>query len=147
MINGPIFEPEPDKELNPKGDKDGVFNQSYKVLGKDGVAVPTHLFKIIKCNVGDNHSYASAFIFKNKPSNDNSLRLRDFEIPLEDLTIKTGLVFNLKNSQSLLDYDYGTLFTVKEEYDKEILYPKLFRSSSYDSASDELRKIRAHKIK
>lgn len=146
VISGPVFEPQPDKTLNPKAEKGGVFTQSYKVLGKNGIAVPTHLYKIIKCNLGDGNSYASAFLFKNGPSKDNQQRLQDFAIPLSELSGKTGLQFNLNSPGSLVEYDFPTLSSLKEDYDKQVLYPRLFRASSYDSLSDELRKVRAHKI-
>lgn len=108
--------------------------------------MPTHLYKIIKCNMGDSLSYASAFEFVNKRSFDNKKKLSDFEIPLEELEKRTGLTFNLKFPKSLIDYDYSTLSMTKEDYDKQILYPRVFEATNYNQASSELRKLKSHKI-
>lgn len=147
VISGPVFEPTKEIGVDPKDPNLKAYYVEYKVLGRDGVAVPNHLYKLIKCNMGNEVSYASAFEFPNRASNDNNKKLLDFEVPIDELERRTGLTFNLKFPKSLVDYDFSVLSMRKEDYDKQSLYPRILNATRYDSITGELRKLKAHKIK
>ena len=72
------------------------------MIKENGIIVPRHLYKIIKCNTKSG-SYASAFKFKNYQSPENQLQkqedtpFKDFKINFEELENRTGLLFNLKD--------------------------------------------------
>jgi DNA/RNA endonuclease G (NUC1) len=92
VISGPIYNSE--KKLE---GYENVFVNEQKVLMKDGIIVPSHLYKLIKCNT-QSKAYASGFVFENAKTFDNGKTLGSFEQSIEDIENLTGLTFNFKDS-------------------------------------------------
>ena len=42
-----------------------IYYNQQRVLRQNGIVVPPHLYKIIKCNTKDGYAYASAYQFEN----------------------------------------------------------------------------------
>lgn len=92
IVSGPLVLPEEGP--------DGKKMVSYQVIGKDDVAVPTHLFKVVLVgskNSRDNESASSslavgAFVVPNQPIGFDR-PLKDFEVSLSELEKVSGLRF------------------------------------------------------
>ncbi|CAY72134.1 uncharacterized protein PAS_chr4_0864 [Komagataella phaffii GS115] len=92
--SGPLFLPKQDPN-------DGKWKVTYELIGSPpSVAVPTHFFKLVvaedpknRRNPGD--VALAAFVLPNEPI-PNSVKLTDFEVPLEALERATGLEFMRK---------------------------------------------------
>jgi endonuclease G len=78
IITGPIF--------NPDGD-----HVSYRVIGRDRVAVPTHFFKIVVDTHDKDHLDALAFLLPNKDISGRNYR--EFLTSIREIEGKTGLDF------------------------------------------------------
>ncbi|XP_040208690.1 nuclease EXOG, mitochondrial [Rana temporaria] len=74
--------------------EDGKKSVTYQVIGKDDVAVPTHLFKVIlaRKNQSAETLTEGAFIVPNIPISFDH-QLPEFQVECEDLEKKSGLVF------------------------------------------------------
>ncbi|AOA64937.1 Mitochondrial nuclease [Komagataella phaffii CBS 7435] len=94
IVTGPLFLPKQDPN-------DGKWKVTYELIGSPpSVAVPTHFFKLVvaedpknRRNPGD--VALAAFVLPNEPI-PNSVKLTDFEVPLEALERATGLEFMRK---------------------------------------------------
>lgn len=76
IISGPLFSTnEPNKE------EMEIYRTGYQTKGKYGAAVPTALYKIIKCSKQE-ASYVSAFRFNEEAASDSTKALSSFEVPL-----------------------------------------------------------------
>ncbi|OAF67633.1 hypothetical protein A3Q56_04631 [Intoshia linei] len=96
IISGPLFVPYFDS-------KDNETYIKYKMNGKNNVAVPTHLFKIIVGVNKENDIYTANVVVPNEKINSKK-KLTDFVVPIEMIEKLTGFVFfpklkqlNLKN--------------------------------------------------
>lgn len=112
ILSGPLFIPKI-KDDNGKNKK----YQEYQLLGKNNVAVPTHLYKIYLCESNDNDhfesttdnqeiltkdrrkhkkynngskKYIAAFVVPNEPIHIET-PLTDFQVPIEYIEKNTGL--------------------------------------------------------
>eukprot|EP01060_Flectonema_neradi_P008276 TRINITY_DN15911_c0_g1_i1.p1 TRINITY_DN15911_c0_g1~~TRINITY_DN15911_c0_g1_i1.p1 ORF type:complete len:315 (+),score=59.89 TRINITY_DN15911_c0_g1_i1:41-946(+) len=63
VVTGPLWKP---NEVSDKGCK----QVRYSVVGKNDVAVPTHLFKVILSETESGKQYAASFIVPNSPATD-----------------------------------------------------------------------------
>ncbi|CAI9588965.1 unnamed protein product [Staurois parvus] len=74
--------------------EDGQKSVTYQVIGKDDVAVPTHLFKVIlaRKNQSAETLAEGAFIVPNIPISFDH-QLPEYQVEHEDLEKKSGLVF------------------------------------------------------
>ncbi|KAL2085247.1 hypothetical protein ACEWY4_018567 [Coilia grayii] len=86
IVSGPLFLPEVGE--------DGKKTVSYQLLGKDNVAVPTHLFKVILAqrNSPSDTLALGAFVVPNKPIGFNH-PLTEYQVSLPDLERMSGLSF------------------------------------------------------
>ena len=84
IISGPLWIPE-------ATDENGKRFVRYEVIGKNDVAVPTHLYKIILGRKGDRLDLAS-FVVPNRPI-DIKRPLTEFRVPLENLERIAGILF------------------------------------------------------
>ena len=110
VVSGPLFLPDGayEEANTPKGpppvptvDANGkkhfppkkIRQVKYDVIGETGVAVPTHLFKIVLAEGGrDGERRLSAFVMPNKPLWDTP-ELQSFVVPLEFVERYSGLQF------------------------------------------------------
>ena len=69
-----------------------------QVIGENGVAVPTHLFKIILAEGKGKQSAMGVFIIPNKPI--DNVDLTHFQVSLETLEAYTGTTFHLQLDRS-----------------------------------------------
>ncbi|KAM9307676.1 nuclease EXOG, mitochondrial [Gastrophryne carolinensis] len=78
----------------PVQQEDGKKTVSYQVIGKDDVAVPSHLFKVIlaRKNQSAETLAEGAFIVPNIPIGFDH-QLPEYQVKLEELEKKSGLVF------------------------------------------------------
>lgn len=112
VVSGPLVLPE-------VGD-DGKKTMSYQLIGKDDVAVPTHLFKVILAqkNPLSDTLALGAFVVPNRPIGfDHSLV--EYQVSLSDLERMSGLSFYPKVDPSmtfrnLCDVDSCKLMDFKE---------------------------------
>ncbi|XP_014666655.1 PREDICTED: nuclease EXOG, mitochondrial-like [Priapulus caudatus] len=95
IISGPLWLP---REQN------GKNMVTYQVLGKNNVAVPTHLFKVILVEgaSGGSHQALSAFVVPNEPISKHQ-QLKDFLVPLEHLEKVVGFRFHPQLNRALLN--------------------------------------------
>lgn len=56
----------------------------YKVIGENNVAVPTHFFKVLLCEVEDNSYDMEAYVIQNKSNNPKNSKTS------EDMVLKEG---------------------------------------------------------
>ncbi|XP_072268674.1 nuclease EXOG, mitochondrial [Pyxicephalus adspersus] len=78
----------------PVQQEDGKKRVTYQVIGKDDVAVPTHLYKVIlaRKNQSAETLAKGAFIVPNLPISFDH-QLPEYQVELEDLEKKSGLIF------------------------------------------------------
>lgn len=123
ITSGPLF--------LPTKQEDGKKIVSYEVIGDNEVAVPTHLYKIIVANDGDN-TVTGSFIVPNKPI-DYSHHLREFQVPMDNLERKVGVKFydNLNRVQVRdLCEDTGCHLMTKTQMDLFIYSQRLKRANN-----------------
>ncbi|XP_062848132.1 nuclease EXOG, mitochondrial-like [Trichomycterus rosablanca] len=74
--------------------EDGKKTVSYQLIGKDEVAVPTHLYKVIlvRKNPSDNHLALGAFVVPNAPIGFDH-QLTEYQVNLTELERISGLTF------------------------------------------------------
>lgn len=76
---------------------------AYPVIGKNEVAVPTHLYKVILAEDKDlEKALISAFIVPNEPI-DKDKTLRDFQVTLRDLEKRVGFRFHTHLTEESVD--------------------------------------------
>ncbi|XP_063159405.1 nuclease EXOG, mitochondrial [Candoia aspera] len=79
----------------PQLDEDGKKKVVYQVIGKDDVAVPSHLYKVIlarRSEVPKDPLVLGAFVIPNNPIGFEH-QLQEFQVGIEDLEKMSGLVF------------------------------------------------------
>ncbi|XP_056375615.1 nuclease EXOG, mitochondrial isoform X2 [Hyla sarda] len=86
----------------PMQHEDGKKSVTYPVIGKDDVAVPTHLYKVIlaRKKTSDETLAEGAFIVPNVPISFQH-QLPEYKVPLETIEKLSGLVFFPKVDKSV----------------------------------------------
>lgn len=87
-------------------ESDGKSYVTYQVIGPNQVAVPTHYFKVLFLESSE-HIKAEAYILPNQLI-DTGTALSAFQVPLEEVEKKAGIVFpqlRQQNNQLILAYD------------------------------------------
>ncbi|XP_019363646.1 PREDICTED: nuclease EXOG, mitochondrial [Gavialis gangeticus] len=105
----------------PQTDDDGKKRVTYQVIGKDDVAVPSHLYKVIlarRSRTSVEPLVLGAFVVPNNPIG-FSHQLPEFQVNIEDLEKMSGLVFfpqvdKTKDVKNLCDVDTCKLIGFKE---------------------------------
>lgn len=119
IFSGPVMIPEKDA--------DGKSYVKYQVIGKNQVAVPTHLYKVIVADSANSKQFIAAFLVPNKPITFES-KLRDFEIDLNRLESLIGFRLlpdlSAKRTNSLCNNDGCNLIS-KEEFEKSVLLNRI----------------------
>lgn len=113
IVSGPLTLPQ-------IGD-DGKRNVIYRVIGKDDVAVPSHLFKVIlarRCKTESEPLVLGAFLVPNSPIN-FSHQLPEFQVDIEELEKMSGLMFfprldKAKNCKNICDVHHCKLIEFEE---------------------------------
>lgn len=77
----------------PATGKDGQRYVSYKVIGKNDVAVPTHFFKVLKLEKDNGDIDSKAYILPNEPVS-SDISLDRFQTTLQDIEHLSGIIFN-----------------------------------------------------
>lgn len=103
IVSGPLW--------LPSTGKDGKRSVSYDVIGKNDVAVPTHLFKVIAGETtGSENSYPvlAAFVVPNVNISDDKQPI-DYEVPVESVERSVGVQFfprlDRRNARNLCEVD------------------------------------------
>ncbi|PJD94525.1 MAG: endonuclease G [Parachlamydia sp.] len=84
VITGPLY--------LPHTKSDGSRVVKYKVIGKNDVAVPTHFFKVIKCNSSSGLHEIKAYVLPNAQIAQN-ISLDTFAMSLEKVEKLAGMIF------------------------------------------------------
>ena len=87
IVTGPLY--------LPKKDADGKWRVSYEVIGNPpNVAVPTHFYKVLLAEDGVKGGVVAigAFVLPNAPIS-NSVKLTEFEVPIDIVERASGLEF------------------------------------------------------
>lgn len=84
IITGPLF--------LPKLEADNQLYVKYKLIGQNRIAVPTHYFKVILGETGNNQLELQSYILPNQPINENT-PLHMFQVPVETIEKASGLIF------------------------------------------------------
>uniref|UniRef100_A0A8C6XSP7 Nuclease EXOG, mitochondrial n=1 Tax=Naja naja TaxID=35670 RepID=A0A8C6XSP7_NAJNA len=87
IVSGPL--------MLPQLEEDGKKKVIYQVIGKDEVAVPSHLYKVIlarRSEVLQDPLLLGAFVVPNRPIGFDH-QLQEFQVGIEDLEKMSGLVF------------------------------------------------------
>ncbi|KAJ1099475.1 hypothetical protein NDU88_004576 [Pleurodeles waltl] len=113
IVSGPLTLPE-------TGD-DGKRKVIYPVIGKDDVAVPSHLFKVILARRGKTEPeplVLGAFVVPNRPIS-FSHQLPEFQVDIEELEKMSGLTFfprldKAKNCKNICDIHHCKLIEFEE---------------------------------
>ncbi|KAG9476504.1 nuclease EXOG, mitochondrial [Eleutherodactylus coqui] len=112
IVSGPLTLPVPHE--------DGKKTVTYQVIGKDDVAVPTHLYKVIlaRKEPSDETLAEGAFIVPNSPITFQH-QLSEYQVPLEILEKVSGLVFfpqvdKLKEVKNICEVDTCKLIELEE---------------------------------
>ncbi|KAM5158299.1 nuclease EXOG, mitochondrial [Mantella aurantiaca] len=112
VISGPL--------TLPVQHEDGKKSVTYQVIGKDEVAVPTHLYKVILARKNRSAEVLAegAFVVPNIPISFDH-QLPEYQVQLEDLEKKSGLVFfpqvdKSKGVENLCEMDTCRLIQLHE---------------------------------
>ncbi|NWV70535.1 EXOG Nuclease, partial [Malurus elegans] len=105
----------------PQTNGDGKKSVTYQVIGKDDVAVPSHLYKVIlarRSRTSSEPLVLGAFVVPNDPIG-FSHQLTDFQVSVEDLEKMSGLVFfpqvdKTKDVKNICEVDTCKLMGFKE---------------------------------
>ncbi|KAM9387894.1 nuclease EXOG, mitochondrial [Phaethornis superciliosus] len=105
----------------PQTNEDGKKSVTYQVIGKDDVAVPSHLYKVIlarRTRTSTEPLVLGAFVVPNNPIG-FSHHLTEFQVNIEDLEKMSGLVFfplvdKTKDVQNICEVDTCKLMGFKE---------------------------------
>ncbi|XP_026574286.1 nuclease EXOG, mitochondrial [Pseudonaja textilis] len=105
----------------PQLEEDGKKKVIYQVIGKDEVAVPSHLYKVIlarRSEVLQDPLLLGAFVIPNRPIGFDH-QLQEFQVGIEDLEKMSGLVFfpELNKSEdvrNICEVDTCKLMTLEE---------------------------------
>ncbi|KAF4788309.1 Nuclease EXOG, mitochondrial [Turdus rufiventris] len=105
----------------PQTNGDGKKSVTYQVIGKDDVAVPSHLYKVIlarRSRTSPEPLVLGAFVVPNDPIG-FSHQLTDFQVSIEDLEKMSGLVFfpqvdKTKDVKNICEVDTCKLMGFKE---------------------------------
>ncbi|NXX38055.1 EXOG Nuclease, partial [Tricholaema leucomelas] len=105
----------------PQTNDDGKKTVSYQVIGKDDVAVPSHLYKVIlarRSRTSTEPLVLGAFVVPNHPIG-FSHQLTEFQVNIEDLEKTSGLVFfpqvdRTKDVKNICEVDSCKLMGFKE---------------------------------
>ncbi|NWV04825.1 EXOG Nuclease, partial [Ptilonorhynchus violaceus] len=105
----------------PQTNGDGKKSVTYQVIGKDDVAVPSHLYKVIlarRSRTSSEPLVLGAFVVPNDPIG-FSHKLTDFQVSVEDLEKMSGLVFfpqvdKTKDVKNICEVDTCKLMGFKE---------------------------------
>ncbi|XP_046543209.1 nuclease EXOG, mitochondrial-like isoform X2 [Haliotis rubra] len=124
ILSGPVMLPE--------SEEDGKLYVNYEVIGKNQVAVPTHLFKVIVAENDDSDKkYVGAFVVPNKPI--SSHKLQDFEVSVDYLERKTGVKYLPKldkSRQSSLCGKHGCAIMSSSEFELDMTRKRIERAYS-----------------
>ncbi|XP_075602862.1 nuclease EXOG, mitochondrial [Balearica regulorum gibbericeps] len=113
VVSGPLTLP----QIN----DDGKKSVTYQVIGKDDVAVPSHLYKVIlarRSRTSTEPLVLGAFVVPNDPIG-FSHQLTEFQVNIEDLEKMSGLVFfpqvdKIKDVKNICEVDTCKLMGFKE---------------------------------
>ncbi|KAM9287974.1 nuclease EXOG, mitochondrial [Cariama cristata] len=113
VVSGPLTLP----QINDNGKK----SVTYQVIGKDDVAVPSHLYKVIlarRSRTSTEPLVLGAFVVPNNPIG-FSHQLPEFQVNIEDLEKMSGLVFfpqvdKTKDVKNICEVDTCKLMGFKE---------------------------------
>ncbi|KAJ6659324.1 hypothetical protein lerEdw1_019195 [Lerista edwardsae] len=113
VVSGPLTLPQ-------IGD-DGKKRVTYQVIGKDDVAVPSHLYKVILARQNETSTdplVLGAFVVPNKPIGFDH-QLLEFQVDVEDLEKMSGLVFfpqvnKAKDVRNICEVDTCKLMGLEE---------------------------------
>lgn len=109
IVTGPLYLPEQSQQqlqVEEKGKKPAIVHPTvkYQVIGKNHVAVPTHLFKLILTeNAQDGTTAAAGFVIPNKkiPEDDH---LTKYQVPIREVEHYGGFIAYPKvNAENLAD--------------------------------------------
>lgn len=87
----------------PRKESDGKLYVKYQVIGKNNVAVPTHIFKVVILEKNSGEIELQSYVMPNLPVLDN-IPLERFLVPIESIERASGLLFVsniLKRTNSL----------------------------------------------
>ncbi|KAJ7333179.1 hypothetical protein OS493_018355 [Desmophyllum pertusum] len=71
---------------------DNQLYVSYKLIGKNRIAVPTHYFKVILGETKNNQLEMQSYILPNQAINEKT-PLHMFQVPVETIERASGLIF------------------------------------------------------
>ncbi|XP_074755974.1 nuclease EXOG, mitochondrial isoform X2 [Athene noctua] len=105
----------------PQTNDDGKKSVTYQVIGKDDVAVPSHLYKVVlarRSRTSTEPLVLGAFVVPNDPIG-FSHQLSEFQVNIEDLEKMSGLVFfpqvdKIKDVKNICEVDTCKLMGFKE---------------------------------
>jgi DNA/RNA endonuclease G (NUC1) len=104
-ISGPLWLPCDNVPLPPEAKYSAVPWKmlQFPIIGETGVAVPTHLFKVVVAEKAGEQPLVGAFVMPNRPLLDFK-PLAEYQAEIEDIESQSGLqIFNKLNRQQTLD--------------------------------------------
>ncbi|XP_071803364.1 nuclease EXOG, mitochondrial-like [Asterias amurensis] len=151
VLSGPL--------ILPNIEEDGKKYVKYQVIGKNNVAVPTHLYKLITIAVppdeNNNQENAEtlavgAFIVPNKPIHSNR-RLQDFQVPVKNLSESSGLGFFSElgsdaKFQNLCDVDSCNLMS-QEKMELYFIGRRLENATTIHRLEESWKELEKRKLK
>ncbi|XP_067868202.1 endonuclease G, mitochondrial isoform X2 [Heterodontus francisci] len=76
----------------PRAEPDGKLYVKYQVIGKNNVAVPTHIFKVVILEKHSGEIELRSYVMPNQPVVEN-IPLERFLVPIESIERASGLLF------------------------------------------------------
>ncbi|XP_062929204.1 endonuclease G, mitochondrial [Mobula hypostoma] len=76
----------------PRQESDGKVYVKYQVIGKNSVAVPTHIFKVVILEKHSGEIELRSYVMPNQPVSEN-IPLESFLVPIESIERASGLLF------------------------------------------------------
>ena len=133
VISGPLFLPTPTTDPN-------IKLVTYQVIGKDEVAVPTHLYKVVLVESNGTPVSLAAFVVPNKDIEETKT-LKEHQVPLKELQRMAGLQFfpKLQLNKWIKDLCHGDGCKMMSKNDADLKH--LRRSVHHSKTVEQLDKI------
>lgn len=77
----------------PSTDSEGNRFVTYRVIGENDVAVPTHIWKVIRCEIGEGYVEDEAYLVPNDASVKGT-DVQDYRTTVEKIERVSGILFN-----------------------------------------------------
>lgn len=122
VVTGPLY--------LPKEARDGNLYVTYRVLGNNHISVPTHHFKVILYEIGNDKGMAmEAFMMPNDPKVNENVSINDYRVPINRLDV-------IERASGVIFFDQLN----RDKTEQPLTLPSGFRDEPYNARKRTLPK-------